>query len=298
MAAPRAEQRRPGSCPAGWSCATLLGSAGLRALYGFLLLFLAFAIREGTLDHDPRRRARRGRPRSAWSAAALGLGTFLATAVGTGLRIRRPARLQAIGLCVVAVVGRLGHAAVHACSAVLLLCLVTAVASGLAKLAVDASIQERIPETVRASAFAHAETLLMLAWVAGGALGLIPFERPARAGRVATLAMMAAAVRAVVAGWRCAARSCCGRAAATPPAPVRPPVPAAAAAAGTRAVPAPAPAVGAAPRRAACRPASRSARKGSARNGSGRTTTTRRPGTTSSARRRPTPACPTRRTGG
>ena len=59
---------------------------------------------------------------------------------------------------------------------VVLLCLVTAIASGLAKLAVDASIQERIPENVRASAFAHSETLLMLAWVVGGAIGLIPFS--------------------------------------------------------------------------------------------------------------------------
>jgi len=58
---------------------------------------------------------------------------------------------------------------------VALLCLVTAIASGLAKLAVDASIQERIDEQVRASAFAHSETLLMVAWVLGGAVGLIPF---------------------------------------------------------------------------------------------------------------------------
>src|SRR5262249_39947147 len=55
------------------------------------------------------------------------------------------------------------------------LCLVTAMASGLAKLAVDATIQERIAERFRASAFAHSETVLMLAWVAGGALGLVPF---------------------------------------------------------------------------------------------------------------------------
>jgi hypothetical protein len=56
---------------------------------------------------------------------------------------------------------------------VALLCLIAAFASGLAKLAVDAVIQECTDDKTRASAFAHSETLLMLAWVAGGGLGLI-----------------------------------------------------------------------------------------------------------------------------
>ncbi len=61
--------------------------------------------------------------------------------------------------------------------------LAIAIVGGLAKLAVDASIQERIAEDVRASAFAHSETLLMLAFVVGGAIGLIPFT-----GRVGIIA--------------------------------------------------------------------------------------------------------------
>ena len=85
--------------------------------------------------------------------------------------------------------------------AVVLLCLLTAIASGLAKLAVDATIQERVPEQVRASAFAHAETLLMLSWVAGAAVGLAPFGVRWGLG-LAALGTAAAAVRAVVAGWR------------------------------------------------------------------------------------------------
>ena len=77
---------------------------------------------------------------------------------------------------------------------VALLCLVTAIVSGIAKLAVDATIQERVPERLRASAFAHSETVLMLAWVVGGGLGLIPVDgrlgvgaagRRWRAGRAA-----------------------------------------------------------------------------------------------------------------
>ena len=195
--------------------ATLLGSVGLRALYGFVLLFLAFVVREQPLPGGLGAVGQLG-----LIGGSLALGTFLATAAGTKLRIRRPARLQAIGLSMVAVVA-LWATLRFTLSSVLLLCLVTAVASGLAKLAVDASIQERIPETVRASAFAHAETLLMLAWVAGGALGLIPFMS-ARAGLVlVTLAMTAAAVRAVVAGWRLRGEVLFGRATATLPVPVR-----------------------------------------------------------------------------
>jgi len=55
---------------------------------------------------------------------------------------------------------------------VTLLALLVAVFSGIAKLAVDASIQERVPERLRASAFAHSETVLMIAWVVGGGIGI------------------------------------------------------------------------------------------------------------------------------
>src|SRR5207237_1087173 len=65
------------------------------------------------------------------------------------------------------------------------------------KLAVDATIQERIAEHIRASAFAHSETVLMLAWVLGGATGLIPFS-PRIGIAVATVVLVLSAVRGVV----------------------------------------------------------------------------------------------------
>jgi len=181
--------------------ATLIGSACMRALYGFLLLFLAFAIREQELADEffgiPLGQA----AQLGLVGAALALGTFLSTAIGTGLRIRRPVRLQAIGFSLVAAAG-VWATIRFTLPAVVLFCLATAIASGLAKLAVDASIQERIPETVRASAFAHAETLLMLAWVVGGALGLIPFVDGRIGVGVAALAMVAAAVRGSIVARR------------------------------------------------------------------------------------------------
>src|SRR4051812_21013133 len=175
----------------------LTGSGAMRMLYGFLLLFLAFAIRENQLTPIVLGITVSAPVALAVVGGALALGTFLSTAIGTRLRIRRPVRLQAVGFAVTGLVG--AWAAVHfTLTAVAFFCLVTAIASGLAKLAVDASIQERIPDTVRASAFAHAETLLMLAWVAGGAVGLVPV-----AGRVgiaaAALLAITAAVRAILA---------------------------------------------------------------------------------------------------
>jgi MFS family permease len=175
----------------------LIGSASLRTLYGFLTLYLAFAIRSGDLATDLLGRKLGQGPALALIAGSLGMGSFVATALGTKLRIRGPARLQAAWLVLVTI----------AVTAVLIrptlaviagLCLTTAVASGLAKLAVDATIQERVGERVRASAFAHSETLLMTAWVAGAAVGLIPF--PGRWGvLVAALICVVATARAVAA---------------------------------------------------------------------------------------------------
>jgi MFS family permease len=155
--------------------ATLAGSAVLRAAYGFLILFLAFAIRSDDLTTGLLSWTLTDGAATALIAGALGAGTFVATAAGTTLRIHRPVLLQAGSLLVVAVAAVAAVVGYNLLT-VAVLCLAVAVASGLAKLAVDAVIQERLPEQVRASAFGHSETLLMLAWVAGGAVGLIPLD--------------------------------------------------------------------------------------------------------------------------
>jgi hypothetical protein len=164
-----------------------------------LLIFFAFTIKEG------------GLPTTVFGVSvgkgvaigviggALGAGTFLSTAVGTRLRIRRPVALQAGGLILVSAAAVLATLR-FSLPALALLCLITAIASGLAKLAVDASIQEKINEHVRASAFAHAETVLMLAWVAGGAVGLIPVGGRIGVGIAAGFATLAALRAGLVAG--------------------------------------------------------------------------------------------------
>src|SRR6185436_969445 len=80
----------------------LIGSATLRAIYGFLTLFLAFAIKEKVLPVGLGPWKLSEQVAVVVVAAALGVGSFLATAIGTRLRIHRPALLQAVGITLVA----------------------------------------------------------------------------------------------------------------------------------------------------------------------------------------------------
>jgi uncharacterized membrane protein YgcG len=180
--------------------ATLIGSSSLRLLYGFLLLFLTFAIMGNQLTTEVFGMELGRNTAAGLVGGALALGTFLSTAAGTGLRIRRPLALQSSGLIVTAGVAVL-TTIFYNLAMVTLLALLTAIFSGIAKLAVDASIQERVPERQRATAFAHSETALMLAWVAGGGLGIIPFDGRLGLGFAALLAVLAA-VRAAWAAAR------------------------------------------------------------------------------------------------
>ncbi|AEV81434.1 MFS transporter [Actinoplanes sp. SE50] len=179
--------------------ATLVGSAGLRLLYGYLLLFLTFAIMAGDVGTGILGLTVGNGTAVGIVGGALALGTFLSTAAGTGLHIRRPLALQAGGLMVTAGAAVLA-AVVANLATITLLALLAATFSGIAKLAVDATIQERVPERLRATAFAHSETVLMLAWVTGGGLGLIPLT-----GRLGiALAALLASLAAARAGWSAA----------------------------------------------------------------------------------------------
>jgi len=126
--------------------ATLTAAAWLRGLFGFLALFLAFGVRAGHVDT----RAFHvdfGQPGAlALIAGGLGAGAFLATAVGTRLHIHRPTLLQAGALTLVTMLGVLTVLQPNL-GMIALLCLAAAMASGLAKLAVDAAIQGASPST-------------------------------------------------------------------------------------------------------------------------------------------------------
>ncbi|MBB4958435.1 MFS transporter [Micromonospora polyrhachis] len=189
---------------------SLVGSATLRAMFGFLLLYLAFALKAGDLTTEVFGRDIASEGALVLVGGALAVGSFLATAAGTRLRIHQPTMIQSSGLVVVAGVAIL-TAIKFSLPMVALLCLVTAMISGIAKLAVDACIQERVQERLRASAFARSETVLMLAFVAGGALGLIPVEGWIGIAGLAGFATLAA-VRATVMATRLRGERLLGRA--------------------------------------------------------------------------------------
>ena len=52
---------------------------------------------------------------------------------------------------------------------------VTSGASAIAKASLDASLQDDLPEESRASAFGRSESVLQLAWVLGGAIGVLVY---------------------------------------------------------------------------------------------------------------------------
>ncbi|MEU9922470.1 MFS transporter [Streptomyces griseoluteus] len=159
--------KRPGLRTVGPAVTHALGAnAALRCLSGFLIFFLAFLLREHPLAGES----------AAVSlgivGVAAGAGNALGTAVGAWLRSKAP---EIIIVTVVAVA--LGAAVVAAVffGAVLLACLaaVAGFAQALGKLSLDALIQRDVPEAVRTSAFARSETILQMAWVLGGAVGIV-----------------------------------------------------------------------------------------------------------------------------
>ncbi|MFJ3718953.1 MFS transporter [Streptomyces sp. NPDC090057] len=165
---PRRQQaKRPGLRTVGPAVThALAANAALRCLSGFLIFFLAFLLREHPLTGSS----------AAVSLGIVGVsagaGNALGTAVGAWLKSKAP---EIIIVTVVAVA--LGTAVVAAVffGALLVACLaaVAGFAQALAKLSLDALIQRDVPEQVRTSAFARSETLLQMAWVFGGAVGIV-----------------------------------------------------------------------------------------------------------------------------
>ncbi|MEV7417770.1 MFS transporter [Streptomyces sp. NPDC089919] len=162
----RERSRRPGLRAISTSVLCgLWANAAMRSLSGFLIFFLAFLLRE--------------HPLSGQSAAvslgivgvSAGVGNACGTAVGAWLRSRAPETIIASVLSVT-----LGAAVVAAVFFSGLLMAVLGATAGfcqaLAKLSLDAMIQRDVPEEIRTSAFARSETLLQMAWVVGGAIGI------------------------------------------------------------------------------------------------------------------------------
>jgi MFS family permease len=101
------------------------------------------------------------------------VGAAVAAPIGVALAVIGsdwPLRLAFLGLA--AAVAAL-TALLWGLVTVVLVALVAGFGQQLGRLSLDAVVQRDVPEHVRASAFAHSDTALQLAWVLGGGLGIV-----------------------------------------------------------------------------------------------------------------------------
>lgn len=149
---------------------SLWGNGSVRVLTGFLMMFSAFAVKAQT----------EGSGQTPFTqllllgiiGVAAGIGGFAGNALGSRLHFGEPD--QVILYCVGASLAMSAIATVLAgLATAAIVALVGATASALAKISLDAVIQEDLPEESRASAFGRSETVLQLCWCFGGAVGLL-----------------------------------------------------------------------------------------------------------------------------
>ena len=140
---------------------------GLRALSGFLTMFMAFLLR--------------AEPFPGWEdrpdmllglvIGAVGVGGTIGTFAGSWLRNLRPDIVVLVVLVTDALVA-VGAAVFYSLVLAVTLGVTVGLCQQLGKLSLDALIQDEVPEHVRTSVFARSETMLQLSWVLGGGLGI------------------------------------------------------------------------------------------------------------------------------
>jgi hypothetical protein len=140
-------------------------NAALRAFSGFTVFFLAFLLRTVHFHGVNDKVALGG------LLAAATLGGFAGTALGSGLRSRKPYVIM-FGMLGASTLVSVLCALFFGLWAALAVALVAAFGQVLAKLALDSTVQQEIGEDIRSSAFAASETLHQLAWVCGGLAGV------------------------------------------------------------------------------------------------------------------------------
>ena len=168
----------------------LRSAAALRVLAGFLTLFLVFLIRVETTGLTASMLL-------ALLAAAAGGGSVLGASAGLRLPLTRPEVTAAwllVGATAACILGALSFSLTTG----LVVAFISGVTASLGKLCADALIQREVDEDVRVSAFARSETLLQLAWVVGGFLGiLLPLSGTIGFGVLSVLLVLALAAALV-----------------------------------------------------------------------------------------------------
>ncbi|GAA4487199.1 MFS transporter [Actinoallomurus oryzae] len=141
-------------------------NAALRALSGFLILYLAFLLRTKEFVHPVSPNIALG-----MLAASAGAGGLVGTAMGALLKARAPVGIVFSTLAFATVTAAV-CAVFFGLVAALVVAFVGALGQSLGKLGLDAIVQREIGEEVRSSTFAVSETIHQLVWVLGGLAGL------------------------------------------------------------------------------------------------------------------------------
>ncbi|HET8598898.1 MAG TPA: MFS transporter, partial [Segeticoccus sp.] len=143
-------------------------NVGLRALSGFLTIFMAFLLRTHPFPGWEHRTSLL----LALVVGAAGVGSAIGTGLGALLRTRPP-QLIVMGVLVLDVVVAVATALFFGLLTAVLFGLTAGLCQQLGKVALDSIIQDEVPDRVRTSVFARSETLLQTGWVLGGGLGII-----------------------------------------------------------------------------------------------------------------------------
>jgi MFS family permease len=145
----------------------LWGNGAIRVLTGFLTLFVAFVVKaQAGID------ATQQLSLIGIVGGAAGVGAFAGNFAGSRMRFGRSDTV--IVCCIAAGVAATVTAVfLPGIALAAIVALVAATTSAVAKVCLDAVIQRDLPEESRASAFGRSETVLQLAWVFGGALGVL-----------------------------------------------------------------------------------------------------------------------------
>ncbi len=173
-------RRRVGSLP--WRVLfTLWCTAGTRLLAGFMTLFLVFLMRDHPITGLP------GTLVLGMVVASAALGNAIGSMLGTLVKGMAPETIAATFLLAAAVTA-LATAAFYSLWTLLACGLMAGLSGQLARLSLDALVQRDVTEAVRTSIFAWSETLLQIAWVVGGGLGIaLPLVPGLGFGVIATL---------------------------------------------------------------------------------------------------------------
>jgi len=163
----RANPQRQGMRIPGTVAFALRANCGPRWLSGFLTMFMAFLLRDNPI------KGWEDRPELLLGVVigAAGLGNTLGIALASLLKKLNPAVTVVIALVADAVLV-LVAAMFYGLLSLVALGLCAGLSQSLAKLSLDSTIQRDVHERVQTSAFARSDTMLQLAWVVGGFVGI------------------------------------------------------------------------------------------------------------------------------